>query len=94
MRISGLIWLEDIVQKLIWKHSVTQKEVSEVFANSPRFRYVEKGHREDENLYVAQGQTDGGRFLQVFFVYKTNRQALILSVRNMTKAERRKYGKK
>jgi uncharacterized DUF497 family protein len=94
LKISGLIWLEDIVQKLIWKHSVTQEEVSEVFGNSPRFRYVEKGHRKDENLYVAQGQTVGGRFLQVFFVYKTNHQALILSVRDMTKAERRKYEKK
>jgi hypothetical protein len=52
LKIKGFIRLEDIVQKLLWKHAVTQKEVSEVFASSPRFRFVEKGHRSGENVYV------------------------------------------
>jgi uncharacterized DUF497 family protein len=94
MKISGFIWLDDIVQKLAWKHSVTQEEISEVFANSPRLYFVEKGNRKDENVYVAFGQTDSGRYLVVFFIYKKNRCALILSARDMTKAERKKYGKK
>lgn len=94
MKISGLIWLEDIVQKLLWKHTVTQSEVSSVFANSPRFRFVESGHRVGENVYSAFGQTDGGRYLSIFFVRKMNGQALILSARDMTDSERRQYGKK
>ncbi len=89
MKISGFIWLDDIVQKLAWKHSVTQEEITKVFANSPRLYFVEKGNRKDENVYVAFGQTDGGRYLVVFFIYKKNRQAFILSARNMTKAERK-----
>jgi uncharacterized DUF497 family protein len=94
MKISGFIWLEDIVQKLLWKHSVEQGEVVEVFNNSPRFFFVEKGIRKDENVYAAFGKTDGGRFLVIFFIHKVNRQALILSARDMTKAERKRYEKK
>ena len=91
MRIEGFIWLEDIVEKLVQKHGVQQQEVREVFANLPQFRFVEKGHRPDENVYAALGQTDAGRYLIVFFVYKKDRRALILSARDMTHAERRKY---
>ncbi len=66
-------------------------EVREVFDNHPRFRFIEKGHQPGENVYFACGQTDEGRYLIVFFVYKKDRQALILSARDMTRAERRKY---
>ena len=94
MKITGFIWLRDVVQKLLQKHAVTQKEVAEVFANRPRFRFVEKGHRSGENVYVALGRTDAGRYLTVFFVYKKDKRALILSARDMTDTERRRYGKK
>jgi len=91
LKIEGFIWLEDIVEKLVQKHGVQQQEVREVFANLPQFRFVEKGHRPDENVYAALGQTDAGRYLIIFFVYKKDRRALILSARDMTHAERRKY---
>ncbi len=91
MNIRGLIWLADIVEKIQKKHNVSQQEVREVFTRHPWFRFVEKGHRRGENVYVAFGQTEGGRYLAVFFVYKKNGQALILSARDMTLAERRLY---
>lgn len=94
MKVSGFLWLDDIVQKLLWKHSVTQGEVAELFDNSPHFFFVEKGNRKGENVYAAFGQTDGGRYLIVFFVYKKNHQALILSARDITKAERKRHEKK
>lgn len=94
MKISGLIWLAEIVDKLDWKHQVQQEEVREVFRRQPKYRFVEKGHRRGENVYVAQGRTEAGRYLNVFFVYKSNQRALILSARNMTAAEKRTYGKK
>jgi uncharacterized DUF497 family protein len=94
MKISGFIWLEEIVQKLLWKHSVRTEEASEIFLNQPKFRFIEKGHRKDENVYAAFGQTDAGRYLICFFVYKKDNRALILSVRDMTDAERKLYGRK
>jgi len=91
VRITGLIWLADIVEKLLEKHGVRQQEVQEVFASRPYFRFVEKGHRRGENVYVALGQTESGRYLAVFFVWKKSGHALILSARDMTRAERRLY---
>lgn len=93
MKIKGLIWFDDIIEKLIRKHNVQQHEVREVLTDRPLFRFVEKGHRSGENVYAAMGRTGGGRSLIVFFVYKTDKRALILSARDMTKAERRLYEK-
>jgi uncharacterized protein len=68
--------------------------VREIFLNKPGFRFVEKGHRKDENVYAAFGQTDAGRYLVCFFVHKTDNRALILSARDMTDAERKRYVRK
>ncbi len=35
MRINGIIWLRDVIDKLAFKHSVEQEEVEEVFDNRP-----------------------------------------------------------
>ena len=94
MKVTGFVWLEEIVQKLIWKHSVETEEVREIFLNNPRFRFIEKGHRKDENVYTALGRTDAGRYLSCYFVYKKDNRALILSARDMTDAERKRYGRK
>ena len=94
MKIDGIIWLEDIVEKLERKHSVDRAEVKEVFNNSPRFRFVEKGHRRGENVYSAAGKTDAGRHLIIFFVLKKGNRALVLSARESTSSERKRHGKK
>ncbi len=94
MRIDGIIWLRDIVDKLAWKHQVDTDEVEEVLNNFPKIRFVEKGERLDEDVYLALGQTYAGRFLSVFFVYKLTNEALILSARDMARKERKLYGKK
>jgi uncharacterized protein len=91
MNIDGFLWLEDIVEKLWQKHHVIESEVEELFEESPYFLFVEKGYREGENVYAALGQTRGGRYLIVFFVYKQNKQALIVSARDMTDKERKRY---
>ena len=94
MKISGIIWLREIVEKINRKHRVEQEEVKEVLNSSSHFRFVEKGHRRGENVYSATGQTSAGRYLIVFFVHKKSRQALILSAREMTDSERKRYEKK
>lgn len=91
MKIEGLIWLDDIVEKLERKHKVLQNEVREVLQSDPYFRFVEKGYRPRENVYAVLGRTQGGRYLIVFFVYKKDKRALILSARDMRPGERKRY---
>ena len=94
MRIHRLIWLDDIVEKLYDKHHVVPEEVREVLAYRPKFRRVEKGHRPGEDVYLAAGPTTDGRYLSVFFIHKHTGQALVLSARDMTRAERHTYDRK
>jgi uncharacterized protein len=94
LRIDSLVWLDEIVEKLARKHQVSTNEVREVLTSKPRFRFVEKGLRSGEDVYAALGQTQAGRYLIVFFVYKRNQAALPVSARDMSPAERRKYERK
>lgn len=58
MKIEGIIWLDQIVDKLTSKHSVETYEVEETLLAKPRFRFVEKGERKDEDVYLALGQSE------------------------------------
>ena len=94
MKIDGIIWLRDIADKLEFKHNVTIEEVEETLNNKPKFRFVEKGQRKGEDVYMALGRTDSGRHLSILFIYKRTKEALILSARDMAGKERKQYGKK
>ena len=94
MFIDEFVWLPDIVGKLETKHHVSQDEVEDVFFNAPKFRFVESGHRRDEDVYSAGGQTDTGRYLMVFFIHKPGNTALILNARDMDSKERRRHERK
>ncbi|MBI5695354.1 MAG: BrnT family toxin [Nitrospirae bacterium] len=92
MTIKGIIWFDDIVEKLQRKHGVQQHEAVDVLNDGPSIRFVEKGHKKDENVYAAAGRTAGGRYLIVFFVHKSDGYALIISARDMTAGERKRHG--
>jgi uncharacterized DUF497 family protein len=94
MKIDGVIWLRNVVDKLAWTHDTTTDEVEEVFRHAPHYRFVKRGDVAGEDLYVALGQTDAGRYLIVYFVRKTTDEALIVSAREMTPKEKRTYGKR
>ena len=94
MRLTEIIWLEYVIEKLDIKHHVQPYEVKEVLDARPYFRFIEKGHRSGENVYAAFGQTEAGRYLSVFFVHKLDSQALILTARDMTHAERVRYNQR
>jgi hypothetical protein len=91
MYIEDIIWLPHIVDKLLWKHHVTPQEVEEVLFDNPMYRKVQRGHIKGEDLFAALGQTNTGRKLIVFFVYKLNKEALLISARDMTKKEKKQY---
>lgn len=94
MRIEGIIWLQNVVDKIIGKHDVHPAEVEETLSSHPLFRFVEKGEEKGEDLYLALGRSSSGRYLMVLFIYKRTKDALILSARDMAKKERRYYDKR
>ena len=94
MKIEGITWLRNIVDKLAFKHPVETQEVEQALNNQPKIRFVEKGARKGEDVYLALGQTDAGRYLAVLFIYKRTKETLLLSARDMADKERKQYGKK
>jgi len=94
VRIREIVWLDAVVDKLAFKHRVETEEVEEVLQGRPRVRFVEKGRRAEEDVYMACGQTDAGRYLSVLFIYKPGAQALILTARDMAPRERKRYERK
>lgn len=93
MRIVGFIWLEEIVEKLEVKHRVTPEEVEQVFSNRPSIKRMNNGRFRGEDVYRVLGQTDAGRYLVVFYIFKLTREALILSARDMDEKERGSYAR-
>ena len=95
MHIEAIVCPEAIEDKLWSKHHVTCREARQVFLDQPRIRFAEKGYTPGEDVYAAFGQTFGGRYLSVFFIYKPDtKTAVIISARDMTGKERRAYGRK
>lgn len=83
-------------QLISWRSSTAsrQTKVEEALRNNPKIRFVEKGKRKGEDLYIATGQTDAGRYLWVAFILKMSKEALVVSARDMTDSERKRHGKK
>jgi hypothetical protein len=94
MQSDDLIWLTDIVDKIRREHQVEPYEVEEVFAGQPRIFRGPKGHYPREDVYYALGSTDAGRYLFIVYIKKRDGRALILSARDMTAKERRRFGRK
>ncbi len=95
MKFTRIIWLPVYLIKIETRHSVYQDEIQHVLLSNPRIRRVGKGKRhKGEHLYAAYGQTEAGRYLIIFFIYKVGHETLIISARDMDKKERRQYGRK
>lgn len=94
MRIKRIIIPAYVLNKLYWKHHVSEEEVHEVLRRHPEIDFVEKGDIDGENVYLALGQTESGRYLSVFFIYKKNKNVIVISARDMVKKERRRYDRR
>jgi uncharacterized DUF497 family protein len=68
MRINRIMWYRKFVGKLWDRHRVEVHEAEEALQDHRRVRRVKRGHVEGEDVYLALGQTDAGRYLCVFFV--------------------------
>ena len=95
MDIKYIICPEHIADKLASKHNVTEREARQLLLNNPRIRFGEKGYQPGDDVYAAFGQTYGGRYLAIFFIYKRKTAtAIIISGRDMNHKERKRYGRK
>ena len=91
MRLYEVIWKYQFIEKIATKHGVTVAEVEELLFGTPHIRKIEKGRVRGEDIYLAYGRSDSGRYLVVFFIYKHSKAALPLSARDMSKPERKYY---
>jgi uncharacterized DUF497 family protein len=95
MQIDYIVCPENIEEKLAKKHHVIVRDVRQTLLNNPRIRFAEKGYTEGEDVYAAFGQTFGGRYLSIFFIFKpTDNTAIIISARDMSQKERKSYARK
>jgi len=91
MSITEIIWKDQFVEKLAWKHGVSTTEVEETLRANPHLRKVGKGNVKGENVYAAYGQTKAGRYLVVIYIRKPKGVILPISARDMDDAERKYY---
>jgi uncharacterized DUF497 family protein len=94
LRIKEIIWLDKFVEKMERKHGVTTSEVEQILHGKQKVRRVARGNVGGEDVYLALGQTDGGRYLAVFYILKKDRSVLPISARDMDDKERRRYERK
>ena len=85
MNIGHILWNPDSIGNIA-RHGIDPTEVEEAcFEGHP---FIVKSRL---NRYVALGQTKSGRYLTVVFQYLRNRQAIIITARAMSQAERKLY---
>lgn len=95
MQIYEILWKERFIEKIESKHDVSVEEVENIIFSDGHFRKAQRGRIKGEDLYAVYGQTEGGRYLIVFFIYKKQRKAALpISAREMSVAERRYYEQK
>ena len=93
MKIKECLWLDKFVDKIVRKHNVTPEEVEQVLSKEPAVHRLEGGHVKGEDLFIVFGRTDAGRYLSILLLLKKDKRALVISARDMTKRERKKYGR-
>ena len=94
MKIKECLWLDNFVDKIIRKDNVSPEEVEQALSNDPFIERLEGGHVKGKDLFIGFGRTNAGRYLSLLFVLKRDKRVLVISARDMTKKERKKYGKR
>ena len=87
--IQGFQWDEANASKNWTRHRVSQTEAEQVFLNRPLV--VVGAPFREETRQFAFGRTDGGRLLTVVFTVRGS-LLRVISVRPMSRRERRGYG--
>lgn len=89
---TGFDWDEGNIAKNWDKHLVSPSESEQIFFNKPLIIAQDTKHSQEEVRYYALGVTDSRRCLFIAFTVR-NRQIRVISSRDMSKKERKKYEK-
>lgn len=90
---TGFEWDAGNADKNWERHGVTQGESEEIFFNRPVLVAVDPTHSQAEPRYAALGQTSEGRLVTVVFAIR-GRLIRVISARDMSRRERRRYEQK
>ena len=86
MRISYLYWKDEIREKILFKHGITDEEVEEVIYDGyPEVR------KHGSSRYLAFGQTRAGRYLFIVIDHEGNGVITPVTARDMTQSEKHAY---
>lgn len=88
--LEGFDWDRANIDKNWQRHRVAFYECEEIFFRDPVI-VPDRGHSSGELRYFAFGETVRGRLLTVVFTIR-NKKARVVSGRDMSRKERKKYG--
>ncbi|HEX9737511.1 MAG TPA: BrnT family toxin [Thermoanaerobaculia bacterium] len=87
---GGFQWDEGNADKNWTRHRVSRPECEQIFFNRPLVVHDDRHHSNHEDRFFALGQTDTSRLLFVVFILR-GELIRVISARDMTPKERRKY---
>jgi uncharacterized DUF497 family protein len=91
-QIVGFDWDDGNSLKSAEKHSVSQAEAEQVFADSQLLIADDVKHSQEEARYHVLGRTFDGRLLHVTFTLRDRQTRIrVLAVRNMNRKERDRH---
>jgi uncharacterized DUF497 family protein len=90
---EGFEWDEGNSNKNWHLHKVSDAECEDVFFNLPLIIAADAKHSSNEKRFYALGRTESNRRLFIAFTVREN-LIRVVSARDMTKSEQRKYAEK
>ncbi len=90
---KGFEWDNGNSNKNWHLHRVTDAECEDVFFNLPLIVAADAKHSDSEKRFYALGRTEGSRWLFVSFMVRED-LIRVISARDMTRSEQRKYAEK
>ena len=90
--VEGFEWDEGNTAKNVLGHDVTRGEAEEIFFLAPLVLVEDEKHSATERRFLIFGPTGAGRLLTAAFTIRSHR-VRIISVRDMSRQERRRYAK-
>jgi uncharacterized DUF497 family protein len=85
-------WDSGNISKNLEKHQVSCQEAEEVFVNEPLFMTEDVSHSKGEKRFQALGRSNSNRYLFLSITIR-NQKVRIISIRDMSKKERKQYEK-